>query len=327
MQNTQAQGTYVGDQPPDRTQTLPSVLFPNTFPDRLDAHCGRHAGGQLGQLSLQKLLELSSHLNDKGSMRLVRKQQSGSCGESVVKVQTIGLSVTGNSTASQLQEGQRSLQPPVAAPVKDVLRRLSHPKTSSQPLQAFQLTRQTASADIALLKPPTVRKDTFKQTQPLQHSNFTAEPAQQHTCKWHISSSRVLYPGAAESTTLARSGTAFGPLAHRKRLASASQPDASLAADQFSGRRNPVFSSSKDAVASGLPQSYRKQQESSACSSHSSTDATQPSSSLQLVQSEPTSMPSPLNYIDHYCVVQAQHSGIAIKARWQGKGSLVLRVI
>ena len=318
MQKTQAQGTYVEDQPPDRMQALPTVLFPTAFPKWLDARCGRHAGGQLGQLSLQKLLELSSQLNDKGSMRLVRKQQSGICGENVVKKQTIGLYVTGTSTASRLQEGQRSLQYPVAAPVKDVSGTPSRPKTSLQPLQAFQPIRQTVSADIALLKPPTVRKDPCK---PSQHSNCTAEPAQQHTCKLHRSSSRVSYPAAAESTMPARSGTASGLLAqHHKRLASASQPDASLATDQLSGRRNPLF---RDAVASDLYQSYSKQQGSSACSSHNSTDAMQPSSSLQLLQSEPISVPSTLSAVLTTTVLH-EHNAVELPAKQVGKEKEVL---
>ena len=297
MQKTQAQGTCIEDQPRDRAQALQSVLFPIAFPDQFNARCGWHAGAQLGQLSLQKLLELSSQLNDEGSMRLVRKHQRGCGGESLVQSQTTSLSVTGNSTASRVQEEQRSLQDPLEAPVKDVLGRLSHRKTYLQDLQAFQPTRQTVPAGIALLKPPTIRKESLKQTQPSQRSNFTAEPAQRQICKLHRSTSRAAaYRAAAESTTSARSGTASDLLAqHRTRLASASQLGTPIVAAQLSGRRNPLFSSSTDAVASDLACDQSTQQGSSACSSASSADTTQSVSSMQLVQPEPSLKSSLLN--------------------------------
>lgn len=264
----------------DRGRTVPSTYFQAVLPDLLDVHRCTRSGPQLGQVSLQKLLELSRELNSVGSVRCRGGSDAGagSCNKHAHGVESAGFTMHTRVRASRFQ---KTLQDVSIARGNDLLDRLSCQTDSRMALPACNSALQTAPANLRLQTPSFTTTPSFQQTRLIQGTNHAAEPAQQRSCKLHRSPSR---PTSVSSERIG-SVTATGLLAHHRKLLMSADPSSpALGKDCPSGSGGtPPLSARRDDMID-LSRTHSMQQVQIASSLLHNAETAPPQSSLQLAQ-------------------------------------------
>ena len=274
---------------------MPSTHLQAVLPDLLGVHLRTRSGPQLGQVSLQKLLEMSKELNSVGSVRYRGRSDAaaGSCSKYTDVGSSAGFATHTRLPTSRSQQIPRTLQGLSIAPGKHLLDRLSCQTASRQPLLAFNSALQTAPANLRLQTPSsTTTTPSFQQTRLIQGTNYATEPAQQRSCKLHRSPSARPTSVSSERNLPDGSATAAGLLAHhRKRLMSADPSSPALYKGCHSGnggnQGNLSLSACMDSV-TDLSHTHSMQQVQIASKLLDDAESVPPQSSLQLMQLQPT---------------------------------------